>query len=577
MTAFGASGTAAWRRLGRRIDPGAIAMYLLIAAVAFVVLYPVVVVVLKSVMVEGEGGRSALGVDAWPLALSQPGLAASIGNTLMVVGLTQLIAFPIAILIAWVLARTDIPASGWLEFGFWILYFLPALGTVTGWLLLFDPSYGLANKLLVNAGLFASAPFNMYSFGGIVFAHLTTYSIAVKVMLLTPAFRSLDGSLDEASRICGASGTGTLLRIVIPVLTPPIVVAFLMSLIRSLESFEIELVLGLPANFAVYSTKMYQILRGSPPDFAGASVLATIMLAMMLPLLLLQRWLSTRRNYASLTGQFRPTLRPLGRWRWPMFGLLAAMVCGMSLLPLVLQLAGSAMKLFGFFEIDEVWTLDHWREAFDDAIFADGLWNTLLLGSGTAVAAVIVYAIIAYFTVRTQYRGRGLLDILTWLPLTVPGIILGFGFLAMTLQIPLFRPLYGTLGVLIFVCWLTSMTLGVQVMKSNLLLIGKDVEEAGRVAGGNWGRTFFEIIVPLMLPAMVVVGVMVFSQTIRQVSTIILLSTGATSTLSILQLEFLSSGRLGPASVIGTIIVLMSLTAAAIVRLIASRFGVLSR
>ena len=551
-------------------------MYLLIAAVGFVVIYPIASIVVKTFLLE-RGSETVLSFQAWPQAFDQPGLVTSIFNTIKVVALTQLISFPLAVVIAWLLARTDIPMSGWIEFGFWVLYFLPALGTTTGWLLLFDPSYGLANKFVVDVGLFDSAPFNMYSFGGVVFAHLTTYSIAVKVMLLTPSFRSMDGTLDEASRICGAGGIGTLLRVVLPVLTPPLLVAFLMALIRSLESFEIELVLGLPANFAVYSTKMYQILRGSPPDFAGASVLATVMLVLVAPLLVMQRWLSTRRSFASMTGQFKPALRLLGAWRWPVFVLLAAAISCMSLLPLMLQLLGSLMTLFGFFELGEVWTLAHWHEAFDDAIFVNALSNTLVLGLGTAVAAVVAYAVVAYFTVRVAYRGRGVLDVLTWLPLTVPGVVLGFGFLWMTLQVPLFRPLYGTIGVLIFVCWLTSMTLGVQVMKSSMLMIGKDVEEAGRVVGGNWRRTFMKIVVPLMLPTMAVVGVIVFSQTIRSVSTIILLSTGATTTLSVLQLEFLSTGRMGPASVVGTIIVLMSVIAAMVVRVLATRFGIQAR
>lgn len=551
-------------------------MYLLIAAVGFVVIYPIASIVVKTFLLE-RGSETVLSFQAWPQAFDQPGLVTSIFNTIKVVALTQLISFPLAVVIAWLLARTDIPLSGWIEFGFWVLYFLPALGTTTGWLLLFDPSYGLANKFVVDVGLFDSAPFNMYSFGGVVFAHLTTYSIAVKVMLLTPSFRNMDGTLDEASRTCGAGGIGTLLRVVLPVLTPPLLVAFLMALIRSLESFEIELVLGLPANFAVYSTKMYQILRGSPPDFAGASVLATVMLVLVAPLLVIQRRLSTRRSFASMTGQFKPALRLLGAWRWPVFVLLSAAISCMSLLPLVLQLLGSLMTLFGFFELGEVWTLAHWHEAFGDAIFVNALSNTLVLGLGTAVAAVVAYAVVAYFTVRVAYRGRGVLDVLTWLPLTVPGVVLGFGFLWMTLQVPLFRPLYGTIGVLIFVCWLTSMTLGVQVMKSSMLMIGKDVEEAGRVVGGNWRRTFMKIVVPLMLPTMAVVGVIVFSQTIRNVSTIILLSTGATTTLSVLQLEFLSTGRMGPASVVGTIIVLMSVIAAMAVRVLATRFGIQAR
>ncbi len=561
----------------RRPEPIEIVMYALVAGLGFLVLYPLGSVVLNSVFPPAVGGHGTSVIRAWREAFAEPGLWQSIVNTFKVVGATTAISFPLALLVSWVLARTDIPGSQWLEFGFWILFFLPALGTTTGWLILFDPGYGLVNKVLVQIGLFHSPPFNMYSFGGIVFAHLTTYSIAVKVMLMTPAFRSLDGSIEEASRICGAGNVGTLLRIVIPVLMPPLTVAFLISLIRSLESFEIELFLGLPAQFSVYSTKIYQLLSGNPPNFTAASVLASIVVMLMLPLLMLQRWMSTRRNFVVMTGQYRPRVMSLGQWRWPVFVLVLVMVCAMSLLPLALQLAGSAMTLFGFFDIPRVWTLAHWGEALADTKFTTAVENSIELGLATALAAVVCYPIVAYCTVKVRHWLCGPLDVLTWLPLTLPGILLGFGCLWMVLQVPIFAPFYGSFAILILVSLLAAMTLGIQVLKANMLQIGSDLEEAARIVGGSWRRTFQDITIPLSLPAVIVVAIMVFSQTIRQVGTLILLSTGEREPLSVLQLEYLTAGLLGQASVAGTLIIALSLIAAAIVRVMTARFGIEAR
>jgi iron(III) transport system permease protein len=130
---------------------------------------------------------------------------------------------------------------------------------------------------------------------------------------------------------------------------------------------------------------------------------------------------------------------------------------------------------------------------------------------------------------------------------------------------------------MILVGFLASMTLGVQMIKVHMLQLGAEVEEAGRVVGGSWVRTFRSIIVPLTVPTMAVVGVLVFASAIRQVGSIILLSTGETRVLSILQLEFLTEGMIGPAAVIGAVIVAISLIAAIIVRVISVRFGVQTR
>jgi iron(III) transport system permease protein len=392
-------------------------------------------------------------------------------------------------------------------------------------------------------------------------------------MLMTPAFRSIDSSLEEASRVCGASRIGTLARIIVPVLAPVLFVVLLMSLIRGLEAFEIELALGTPIGFQVYSTKIYQLVRGSPPDYVSATVLAVTTLSMMVPLIVLQRWVTTRRNYATVTGAFRANVIQLGKWRWPACALVVLVIIFLTVLPMAFQLAGSLMTLFGYFDLPKVWTLRHWEQALSDITFTRGLRNTLVLGGTTAILAVVAYSFVAYAIVRLRHTWRGTLDTLAWLPFTIPGVILGLGYLWMALQVPVLRPLYGTIWVLILVSWLAAMTLGVQVLKGRMLQLGADLEEAGRVVGGTWFRIFRDIIVPLSLPAMAVVAVMVFAITSRQVSTVILLTTGPSTPLSVLQLGFLYGGELGSAGVVGSVIVGLSLTATLLISVLTTRYG----
>ena len=474
---------------------------------------------------------------------------------------------PIAVVIAWVLGRTNLPGRNFFEFCFWITFFLPSLGVMTGWLLMFDPDFGLANEWAKALGLAEESPFNLYSFWGIVFIHLVTHSIGVKVMLLTPAFRNLDGSIEDAARMCGASRLQTFRRIIIPILTPAISMVLVMSIVRGLETFEIELVLGAPIRFQVYSTKIYLLMADSPPELHAAGALALSILAMTFPLVLLQRWLSTRRSNVVVTGRSSRSLVELGRWRWPIFAALLVGVAFLCVAPLGFLLAGSFMKLFGFFDLPKVWTTEHWAAAVNDVAFTSGLTNMLMVGVATAALAACICILLAYITVRAGSRIAAPLDWLTWTPLTIPGVILGFGYLNMAVGLPLISFLYGTIGILIVVQFLAAMPQTTQLLKVQMLQMSADIEEAGRMSGAGWLRTFRSIILPLSAPALAIAALMAFSSAVRSVSSIMLLTSGSNRVLSILQVEFLSNGNLGPAAVVGTVIVLVSLLAALALRM----------
>ena len=126
---------------------------------------------------------------------------------------------------------------------------------------LLDPNLGLLNKAVSYLPFVDQGPFNIYSVPGIVWTQLMANQISLKVMLLTPAFRNMNGVLEEAARVSGASNFRTMTRVTLPVMVPALVVVFMLNLVRVFQSFEMEQLLGTSWGFYVYSTKIFQFIR----------------------------------------------------------------------------------------------------------------------------------------------------------------------------------------------------------------------------------------------------------------------------------------------------------------------------
>jgi iron(III) transport system permease protein len=543
-----------------------------LALIGLLVVYPVLILIANSFQVGQFGTPTHFGFDNWTIALRSPKVLDTLKNTLTLSAARQGIAIVVGVLVAWLLARTDLPGRNWLEFGFWVAVFLPTLTVTLGWIMVFDSFNGLANQLW--EWLFhVKGPFNIFSWWGIVWVHLVTGTIPLKVMLLTPAFRNLDATFEEASRAAGASIVSTFRRVILPIITPTILVVLLLGTIRSFEAFEIELVLGYEANIDVYSTLIYRQATSSPPQYGTATVLGIVILALLLPCIAWQQWYSARHNVATVSGKFKNQPQRLGTWRWPAFTLVSGMVVIMTLLPVVLVVLGTFMSVFGMFNVREPWTLKSWQTVLRDVNFLNALMNSLIIAGGTAILSMTSFGLIAYIVVRTRFYARSALDFLVWLPSTLPGIVMGLGYLYLFLGTPFLRPIYGTTFILILVAALGSITLTTQVLKTNLRQLGAELEEASATSGGNWWHTLRHVIVPLMAPSLAVVGVLAFSAAARATSHVALLATHNNQPLSILQLNLLTDNNFEAASVIGVFILLMTVGVAVVARLLGLKLG----
>ena len=558
----------------RRIEAQAVLCTVVLALVAFCVVFPLFLVVLQSFQVAAPGEAARYGLDGWRAALGEPGLRGALWNTFTVTFVRQLLSLPLAVLIAWLLARTDLPGRSWIEFAFWAAFFLPSFTVTLSWILLLDPEYGLINTALASLPFVGKGPFNIYSFWGIVWVHIVTGSLTVKVILLTPAFAKMNASFEEASRVAGASTLRTALRITVPVMAPVILSVLLLGTMVSLQTFEVEQVLGLPFRFFVFSTMIYDLLVTRVPRYDAATALAVLVLAGMLPLVFMQQWLTRGRRYTTVTGQFQNQPHKLGRLRAPALAFVLALVLVVLGAPVLLALLGTFMKLFGFFNIPDPWTIENWKTVLTDDLFLRSLHNTLVLATGTAAVTIVVHSLIAYIAVRTRYAGRRLLDFISWLPFTVPGIILGLALLWLFLGWPILRPLYGTTALLIICGVISGMPLGVQIIKSGLMQLGSELEEASRIAGASWWSTYRRIVLRLMTPTLLAVGMITFVGAARNIGSFALLTTSANRPLSILQLDYVAQRKFEEAVVVACIIMFISLGGALFARLLGLRTNV---
>src|SRR4029077_19422947 len=213
-----------------------------------------------------------------------------------------------------------------------------------------------------------------------------------------------------------------------------------------------------------------------------------------------------RRRYTTITGNFRPGLIDLGRWNYVAFGLIAFLLVLLTVGPLAILVLGSFMTRIGYFVLG--FTLDHWEFVLTDAVFIKALRTTLVLASTAAIISPILFSLIGYILVRTRLPGRGALDLMIWCSGAIPGILAGLGLLWVFVGTPGLNVLFGSIWALIIVVLLQGKTTGVNIMKGVLVQVGADMEEAARVSGAGWLRTYFRIWLPLLAPTLMLVAVM---------------------------------------------------------------------
>lgn len=487
-------------------------------------------------------------------------------TTVWLSAVRTLIAAGLAIFFAWIVTRTNTPHRGLLETLVWSAFFMPTLPLVLAWMTLALPKTGLINVAMVSLFGMTDAPFNVQSYGGIIFVSVIPWT-AVLFLLLTPAFKGMDASLEEASRTSGASMLTTLRRITLPLLAPALLGVSMLGFIRMMESFEIELLLGYPARIFVFTTRVYDRVNAIPPDYDLAMALSTVFLVVALVIMVLQwRVLMRAERYTVVSGRgFAARVADIGRWKWVTFGIMLAYFAVAVVVPIIALVLGTFMKIPGLFNVPSPFTAENYSSTFADPQVLDAVKNAFLVGLVAATLGMFLYSVISYIIVRTRFVARPALEFVSWLPYAVPSLILALGFLwAFVGGIRLPFAAYGSIQLLVLVFLIRGMPLGVRVMNGGMVQLGRELEESSRVMGASWIQTFRQIVAPLMRPAFLSAWLILFAIVIRDVASVILLYGPRSRVISVLMLEYWNSWLMGRANVLGLVMVGMTIVAVAL-------------
>ena len=517
---------------------------------------PLLFLVAGSFNLSPPGKAAVYGMGNWLRAFSDNATIEALWMSFLLSAVRLVPAMAIAVLFAWLIARTDMPGGNAIEFFCWLAFFIPDFPLTLAWILLLDPNYGFLNMLARHLPFVDGPLFNPYSFWGIVWVHTSAGGIWFKVILLTPVFRRLGASLEEAARVAGADTLAMLRRVTLPLLAPMILAVAVLSFIRGLQSFNTELLLGTPAGIYVYSTRIYDYIRREPASYGEATALGSIFIVILaLMLFFYWRFLSGKRKFTVVTGQGYSIARvKLGKWRSIAFAGCVFYMAVMTVLPLVFLIIGSFMRRYGFFDISSPFTLAHWQNLLSDPIFLVALKNSLIIAAITTAGGVLLYSAVAYLLVSRRSIAGPALEGLCWLPHVLPGILLGLGILWLFLATPLRFFFYGTVWGIAFALMLSDSPVTTQAFRAGFLQLGSDLEEAARVTGASWWYTYRRILLPLLAPIAGAVGLMNFGGALTSISTPVLLYSHQSRPLAILLLEYSVTGELERGAALGLLI-----------------------
>jgi iron(III) transport system permease protein len=487
----------------------------------------------------------------------------------------SLFSFVVGTALAWMNERTNTPFKSLFFALSLIPLVIPSILFTVAWILLASPQIGIINQLIQGWSGLEQPPFDIYSMGGMIWVDGLHYS-PMAFLLMSAAFRAMDPSLEESATMSGASVWQVAWRITLKLTWPAIFATILILFVRSIESFEVPALLGLPVGIEVFTSSIYTAVHRYPSQIGLASAYGVALLAITTGgVYAVSRLSGKGSKYATMTGKgFRPRQIDLGAWRWLTAGTFVVYFMLIVVLPFLVLLWSSFQRFYTVpsREALQNLTLDPYRFIFSYPGLASTVWNSLLLSFGTATIVMLVTSVICWIVVKTKMPGRWLLDNVASLPLVFPGIVLGLSIMIFYLNIDI--GIYGTIWIM-FIAYITRfMPYGLRYNTTSMLQIHQELEESAAMCGASWTTTFRRIVLPLLKPGLVAGWIYVMIVSIRELSTSILLYSPDTRVVSIVIWELWENGQYVELSALGVMFILSLFVLVLLARWAGQKYGI---
>ena len=488
---------------------------------------------------------------------------------------TCTLTFLIGTFLAWVSERTNTPLKKLFVVMSLIPFIIPGILSTISWILLLSPKIGLINIVVKELLGLESAPFNIYSMWGMIWAE-AIHLYPLVFLLMSAAFRNMDTSLEEAALTAGSSTLQTFYRVTLPLMRPAMFSVLLINFVRGIEAFEVPALIGVPAKISVFTTKIFLAIHQFPSDFGLAGAYAVTLLAISsVGVLIYGRMTRKEERYATVTGKgYRPRVIDLGGWKYLTLGISFVIFFLAVILPVFVLLWSSFIPYYGVpsRELMAKMTLANFQYIINYPLALTAFKNSFYLSVGSATLVMLLTSVIAWITVKTRLPGRALLDNMTFIPIAMPGIVLGVSLIWVYLTLPI--PIYGTIWVLLLAYLTKFMPYGIRAASASMIQINKELEEASLTAGGTWFQTFRKVVLPLLMPGFTAGWIYISIIALRELSTSILLYSYNSTVLSIMAFDLWEGGQYTYVCALGVLMVLLLVAMAFTARKLGARIGI---
>ena len=524
-----------------RFDLWTACALLALVVLAIFVLWPLANVFRASFIGEFSG---AVGLENYVTFFGSGYFRRALWHSLFTSAMGTLLALALGLPLAVIAARYDFRGKAALRVLVLLSLISPPFIGAYAWIMLLGRQ-GLVTQAMAEIGI--ALP-TIYGAPGIIL--VTALNLYPLVFLLVHgALLRIDRSLEEASLGLGRTRLQTFFRITLPLTLPAMATGALLVFLGVLSDFGTPALLG--ENYPVLATLAFTLflseIGGNP---AMASTTSVVLVAVALVLILLQRWVASRRNYASL-GIDRPEILRMAGWQRLAFPAFAWSVVAIANLPLVIIVYTSFLETSGPV-FHDAFSLDSYRQVFH--LVRGAIVNSFAFSAMALALIVATGSVVGYIISRRDTTLTRLLDTALMIPYVIPGTVLGIGFITAFNQPPIW--ITGTVAIMIAAYFIRRLPYMVRACAAHVYQIDRSVEEASINLGAPPGRTFRRIMLPLMGPGILAGAVLAWVEVINELSATVVLYTGSTSTMPIATYSQVLAGSYGPAAAVASLLIL---------------------
>ena len=549
-----------------RLAPEILVLGVLAIFVATISLAPLGRLALTAVAPEG-----ALDLAGTWRVLAKPRVFTAAMNSLYVALASTLLAVVLGSVAAVLTVHSNMRCKAAWVFGFVLPLMIPPQVTALAWVQAFSPTSPVLG--LFGLALTPGERHPLFSAWGIIFL-LGIYNAPLVFLTVRAALRRLPANLSEAARASGAGSIQLIFTVLLPLARTGIYAGAAIAFVSAIGNFGIQAMLGIPARFPTLITLIYQQMNSYGPsalsDMASLSLLLSLITVIALGV---SSWLGGRRDVRVEEGG-KPAEISLGRWKAPVEIGAWLYLAATLLLPLSALVATSLVRGYGQqFDWQTLTLANYVNALFNHASIRNAFATSFVLTITAVVALSVIALVLAYFISWRKSPVVRLVQMAAELSYVLPGIILGVAMILFFLRpLPFLGfSIYGTVWIILAAYLSNFLALALRPMLGGFAQIDRSLEDAARVAGAGFLQRMRDIILPLLAPAVIAGGIIVFMSALNEIQVSILLVSSSARTIGPMIVFLEEGGSSTLAAAVGCLMILIVLFLMGIASLFANR------